>query len=67
MLPTELLKYRIPDKASDLIPEEVGNKIGRVVNAIGDAPPVIIVERRLLVYGFMHFTRPAMEDKFKQQ
>lgn len=53
----EIPKYTIPP-VKDLIPENDPNF--KLVPAVGIAPPVILVERQSLVYGFHYQTRPKM-------
>lgn len=59
----EIPKYNIP-KVKDLILE--ADTDFRVVPSIGVAPPVILVERQVLVYGFHYKTRPKMNAYLKQ-
>ncbi len=53
----EIVKYNIPP-VKDLISESDTNF--KLVPAVGVAPPVILVERQSLVYGFYFTTRPKM-------
>lgn len=53
----ELPKYNIPPIIS-LIPED--DKTFLTIPAVGTAPPVILVERQSMVYGFHYATRQRM-------
>lgn len=59
----EIVKYNIPP-VKDLIPETDTNF--KVMPAVGVAPPVILVERTSLVYGYNYQTRPKMTAYRKQ-
>jgi hypothetical protein len=63
MVDYEVSKYNIP-KAKDLIPENDTNF--RVETAVGQAPPVILVDRTSFVYGFHYQTRRLMTNYRKQ-
>jgi len=54
----EIQQYNIPP-VRDLIPET--DTQFKLVPAVGVAPPVILVERQSLVYGFHYQTRPRMQ------
>jgi len=54
----EIPKFNIPP-IKDLIPE--GDANFKLALAVGVAPPVILVDRQSLVYGFHYQTRPRME------
>lgn len=53
----EVPKYNLPP-VKDLIKEDDTNF--KLVPAVGVAPPVILVERQSLIYGFHYQTRPKM-------
>lgn len=53
----EIPQYNIPP-VKELIPENDTNF--KLVPAVGIAPPVILVQRESLVYGFHYQTRPKM-------
>jgi len=53
----EIVKYNIPP-IKDLIPESNNNF--KLVPSVGVAPPVILVDRQPLVYGYHYQSRPMM-------
>lgn len=63
MLKDEVIKHDIPTP-QQLIKED--DKEFQLVPAVGVAPPVILVERQSLVYGYHYHARPRMSD-FKKK
>jgi hypothetical protein len=63
MSPIEIVKYNIPS-VKELIQEN--NVHFKLVPAVGIAPPVILIERQTLVYGFNYHTRPMMAQHIKK-
>lgn len=55
----EIQQFNIPP-VKDLIPDS--DPHFKLVPAVGVAPPVILVERQSLVYGFHYQTRPRMQS-----
>lgn len=55
----DINKYNIPP-IKDIIKE--GDVNFKLIPAVGVAPPVILVERHILVYGFHYQTRPIMQN-----
>ena len=57
--------YNLPN--IDQIITGTDDKIGRLVNAVGNAPPVILVERTSLIHGFNFYLEPRLEPYLKKK
>lgn len=60
MQPVEVAKYKMP-KVREAIKSD--NVNFRVVPAIGEAPPIILVEKDSFIFGFHYKSRPLVEAK----
>lgn len=60
---TEIAQHNIPS-VREFIPETDTNF--KLVPSVGQAPPVILVDRNSLVYGFHYHTRPRLQQYRKQ-
>lgn len=59
----EIIKYTIPC-INELIKDD--DKEFKLVPAVGEAPPVILIDRQSLVYGFHYHARPRMSAFLKK-
>jgi hypothetical protein len=65
MLNQKVNMYNLPDIEA-VIPNGIDNKIGQTVKAIGNAPPVVLVDRTMVVHGFTFYLEPRLEQYKKE-
>jgi hypothetical protein len=58
----EVAKYKIPP-AEQVIPDN--NQYFKLVRSVGQAPPVILVDKQSFVYGFHYYAKPLMQSHLK--
>ena len=64
MSDVELRNYNLPP-VSEVITEFSGSSLGRLVPTIGQAPPLVLLERSDVVHGYGHVLRPVLKNYLK--